>query len=131
MSVSFTIPGKPFAWRRARSNGAMRFKDAASVAHAQTVGAIALPHFREPLEGPVRLRIVATFEIPRSWSKAKQAATLGQYHTQKPDGDNIEKQIKDALSRIAWRDDCQVADQRCVKRWGLHSETTVEIASAK
>lgn len=126
-SVTFTIPGKPFAWRRARSNGVVRFKDKASVAHAETLQAIALPHFPAPLEGPLKLRVVATFEIPRSWSKRRQAEAEGAYHAQRPDQDNIQKQLKDALNRIAWTDDAQVADARCVKRWGRHAETVITI----
>lgn len=90
---------------------------------------IAVPLFAAPIEGPVKLRIVATFEIPKSWSKKRRAEMVGAYHTQKPDRDNIEKSIQDGLNRIAFADDCQVADGRCVKRWGLYAETYVEVGA--
>lgn len=75
----------------------------------------------------MKLRIVAVFAVAASWSKKKQAALEGGFHTQKPDSDNIAKALKDGLNRIAWRDDSQVADVRCVKRWGRYDETFVQV----
>jgi len=50
-------------------------------------------------------------------------------HIQKPDLDNLEKSVKDALNGVAWLDDCQVVSVVKVKRWarpgepcGLHLE---------
>jgi len=125
MTVQFTIPGKPFAWRRARSNGKVRFNDKAMEANADTLAAIALPHFPAPIEGPVRLGIRATFAVPKSYSKTKRDATIWRPHTQKPDGDNLAKQIGDALNRIAWVDDSQIADTRIIKLWGDKDQTVV------
>lgn len=127
MRVEFRIPGKPFAWRRARSNGKIRFKDRATEAHENTVQAIALPHFPVPLEGPLRLEVRCTFKVPVSYSKAKTAATIWRPHTAKPDCDNLAKQIGDALNRIAWGDDSQIADSRCIKLWGDRDETFVVV----
>ncbi len=129
MKVQFTIPGKPFAWRRARSNGKVRFNDPAMEAHANVVQAIALPHFAAPLDGPVRLDIRAVFKVPESWSKKRKDAALWRPHTSKPDSDNLAKQIGDALNRIAWLDDSQIADSRVVKLWGNRDETIVYIDS--
>lgn len=125
--VSFTIPGRPFAWRRARSNGKVRFKDRATEAHENVVQAIALAHFPVPIEGPIRLEIRAHFAIPASWSKAKRAAHLSRAHVSRPDCDNLAKQIGDALNRIAWTDDSQIADLRCRKIWGEVDQTVVEV----
>lgn len=127
MRVQFTIPGKPFAWRRARSNGKIRFNDRAMEAHADTLATIALPHFPAPIEGPVRLEVRACFAVPKSYGKAKRAATLWRPHVQKPDSDNLAKQIGDALNRIAWVDDSQIADTRIIKVWGDRDETVVVI----
>ena len=75
----------------------------------------------------MKLRVVAIFEVPKSWSKKRQAAAMGGYHIQKPDRDNVEKPVQDGLNRIAFRDDGQVADGRCVKRWGRYAETIVQV----
>lgn len=127
--TTFTIPGKPFAWRRARSNGKFRFKDDATEAHEAVLQAIALQHFKTPMTGPVKLTVRCTFAIPASWSKKKREAAMGSFHTQKPDADNVAKALKDGLNRVAWVDDSQVADMRCVKRWGSHAETFVEVGA--
>lgn len=126
MAASFTIPGKPFGKERPRATRQGRiFTPARTVSFERKVGTIAQPLFACPIEGPVKLRVVATFEIPKSWTKAKRAAAQGAFHTQKPDGDNCLKAIKDGLNRIAWMDDSQVADARIVKRWGPQAETYV------
>ncbi|MER5171608.1 RusA family crossover junction endodeoxyribonuclease [Thioclava kandeliae] len=125
--VSFEMPGKPFPWRRAMGNGKQRYKDAESRAHAEALGVIARPFFAAPIAGPVHLEFVAVFEIPMSWSKKKAAAHLFGPHTQKPDLDNLEKQIKDALNHIAWADDCQVASVAKRKVWGRAAKTVIHI----
>lgn len=131
--MEFTIPGRPFAKKRARGfynqklGRSVTVNDPDNRSFESKVAAIARPFFPVPIEGPVKLRIVAVFAVPASWSKRKQAEAVGQYHTQRPDSDNIEKACSDGLSRIAWRDDCQVADARCVKRWGRYDETFVQV----
>uniref|UniRef100_A0A6M3LAW8 Putative endodeoxyribonuclease n=1 Tax=viral metagenome TaxID=1070528 RepID=A0A6M3LAW8_9ZZZZ len=75
-----------------------------------------------PLDCPIRVEIVARFSIPKSASKWwKEAALAGVIRpTKKPDYDNIEKGIGDALSGVIWRDDALVVSGRCEK---VYSET--------
>lgn len=131
MKVAFTIPGKPFGKQRPRATirggHASVYTPKETRSFEQKVAEIARPLFPVPIDGPVKVRIVATFAIPASWSKRKRAEMLGQYHTQKPDRDNIDKAICDGLNRIAWVDDGQAADGRCVKRWGEVASTYVEV----
>jgi Holliday junction resolvase RusA-like endonuclease len=123
-----TIPGKPFAWRRARSNRKIRFKDKATEAHRDSLAAIVKPHFNAPIEGAVRLTVVATFKLPASWSKRKQDALRGKFHTAKPDLGNLVKEFEDGLNRIAWVDDSQIAAYGpCAKVWGDRDETVLVV----
>lgn len=55
----------------------------------------------------------AYFVIPKSWSKKKKAEHKGEPHQQKPDRDNIDKGILDAL----FGDDSIVWDGRMRKFW--------------
>lgn len=66
---------------------------------------------RVPLEGPLKVCVFASFPVPASWSKKKQAAALaGQIRpTTKPDADNLMK-VLDALNQVVWRDDSQIVD---------------------
>ena len=54
--------------------------------------------------------------MPQSWSRKRQQTMREQWHTQKPDADNIAKAILDAL-KDHWKDDAQVARLSIDKRW--------------
>lgn len=84
------------------------------------------PHHK-PFTGPVLLRFTAIFETPRSFNRAlKAAAASGQLMaTRKPDKDNIEKLIVDALNGVAFVDDQQVMGGG-MKRYG--SPARIEIS---
>lgn len=135
-AVSFAVSGKPFAKKRARGfynkrmGRAVTVNDPANRSFEDTVRAIAAPLFSEPLTGAVKLTVVAVFEPAASWSKKRRDDALGTPHTQKPDGDNIIKAIKDGLNRIAWADDCQVSDAAIRKEWGNAAETIVIVEPA-
>ena len=68
---------------------------------------------------PLTVTMVAIFAIPASWSKRRKAAAM--WHTGKPDADNLVK-CMDALNGIAWHDDSQVVDVRCLKRYDVEGE---------
>jgi len=127
MRASFIIPGKPFAWRRPRFNRASgaTFNDGKQEGYFSVVASIAQRHFNAPMEGPVGLTVTATFAMPKSWSKKKREAMFGHPHTQKPDLSNLQKAIEDALNRVAFGDDSQVASATTSKSWGLQDQTAV------
>lgn len=87
----------------------------------------ALEVFDIPMDGPVFVSIQATFEIPKSWPKKRQAAEFGRPHIQRPDLDNCMKAILDGLNRVAFADDSQVAEMHLSKRWGHVAQTVVVV----
>lgn len=84
-----------------------------------------MQHFAEPMKGPVKVEVLATFQPAKSWSKKKTAEHIGRHHTQKPDADNLMKAILDGMNRIAFDDDAQVAVQHVSKVWGPEARTVV------
>lgn len=84
----------------------------------------------KPFVGPVLLRFTAVFETPRSFPrKLRDAAARGElYATRKPDKDNIEKLIVDALNGIAFVDDAQVMGGG-LKRYGSPARIEVSFES--
>lgn len=62
-----------------------------------------------PMDQHYDVRILAGFPIPNSWSKQKkELARNGELYPGKPDVDNLEKSILDALNGLAYSDDSQV-----------------------
>ena len=74
------------------------------------------------LNGPVEVRIMFHFARPKSHfnkSGLKPSAPVN-WHTQKPDADNLAKAVLDALTTLgAWKDDAYVARLDVAKVWAL------------
>lgn len=62
--------------------------------------------------GPVVLDLF--FYLPRPKTLPKKI----RYHVRKPDRDNLEKGVKDALKGVLYKDDAQVFDGRTRKEYG-------------
>lgn len=56
--------------------------------------------------------------MPPSWSDKKKSETVGWPHTQKPDKDNLEKGLVDAVYRN--RDDAHIWNGASTKLWAYH-----------
>jgi Holliday junction resolvase RusA-like endonuclease len=67
---------------------------------------------RIPLD-TVDLSWVAYLPIPKSWTEEKKERLSGEFHLQKPDRDNIDKAILDAL----FKEDSGIATGTITKRW--------------
>lgn len=59
--------------------------------------------------------------MPKSWSKKKRAESVGTYHDQKPDLDNLVKGFMDAWGS----EDKHVAILRAEKYWAEHGAVEV------
>ena len=77
------------------------------------------------MTGPVRVSIYAWHIPPKSWSAKKRHQTI--YVTGKPDVDNQQKLIFDALNGVVWRDDAQIADVHFVRKYTETEQERVEI----
>ena len=64
-------------------------------------------------DSPRRVDWIAYLPMPKSWSKTKKESQQGRLHQSKPDRDNIDKAILDAL----FKDDSMVAQGVMEKRW--------------
>lgn len=67
-----------------------------------------------------------TFIIPmaESWSDKKKIKMNGQPHQQKPDKDNLEKALMDAVHD----DDAKIWDGRVTKIWGIVGQIKITVA---
>jgi Holliday junction resolvase RusA-like endonuclease len=124
--VSFFVPGKPLAFRRAGTNGKRRYTPASQASYMRAVGLIASRAFAGigPLPGPLRMTVAACWAFPKSYTAADR---LRRFMTSVPDADNVGKLIADSLNEIAYADDAQICELHVSKRFGAIAGVTVSI----
>jgi len=66
--------------------------------------------------------ITFVIPMPNSWSKKKKAEYDGKPHQQKPDKDNLEKALLDAI----YDEDSHVWDSRVSKVWGYEGKIIIK-----
>ena len=106
-------------------NGRPVFYDPAPVKKARNLLSAQLAAYRppRPLEGPLALSTVWLFPKGKSHKH-------GEWRVTKPDTDNLQKLLKDCMTRCGfWRDDAQVVRESVEKRWsdeptGIYIEVT-------
>ena len=134
MTIAFTVEGEPKAQPRprafARKMGGKfvaRVFDAGTAENWKSLIAYAAKPHRppSPLSGPVRLDATFVFARPKSHyigNKPERGlrADAPRWHTQKPDRDNLDKALLDALTQLGcfWHDDSQVCAGEIVKEYG-------------
>jgi len=115
LTLDIPIRPKPAPRPRVTRRGTYNPKD-----YTDYKNAIALLAEREKpkkIEGAVLLKIEYRFKMPNSWSKKKKVEMQGLWHTSRPDLDNLDKSIKDALSGVCYNDDSQVVLKQTNKVW--------------
>ena len=119
--VHVVIPGQPVGKGRPRFGNGRAYTPAKTRDYEKKISNAAYIEMAElePAATPVRLVILAQFEIPKSWAKwRKEAATVGAYRPGRPDIDNIAKAVLDAFNGIVYVDDAQVYDLQIKKTYG-------------
>lgn len=131
MKIQFYIPGKVQAKQRPRFNGKFAYTPKQTVAYENWIRTCYLDKYREvrQLEGPLKVEIVAYYEIPKSTNKKKRQQMLDCeiFPTVKPDTDNIAKSILDSLNGFAYLDDKQVVDLNVKKYYAQVPSATIII----
>jgi Holliday junction resolvase RusA-like endonuclease len=82
----------------------------------------------EPIDQPIRLKIYFSMPTPKSLSKKKQDALIGNPHCKKIDLDNLIKFYLDCMNGILYHDDSQIFSIEAVKIWAELGETEIIIS---
>jgi Holliday junction resolvase RusA-like endonuclease len=113
LPLAFTVPITPFGKARARITARGNYTPTKTADLERMIAMFARSAFkgRKPFAGAVELVIQFDVPIPPSWSKRKRADALNRtlLPTSKPDLDNMVKAVGDAMNKIAYADDSQVA----------------------
>ena len=128
--IYFVVPGDPRGKGRPRAKTAKSktgksfvhmYTDEKTVSYETIVALSANKAMagKEIIKGAVCVNLDMFLPIPKSWSKKKQkqAADGLIYPTVKPDIDNVEKAIFDAINNIVWCDDVQVVFVKKMKKY--------------
>lgn len=123
MTYKIVIPGKPVGKQRPkatiRGHHAGVYTPKETKAYERYVVAMFLQAYpcARPLEGEIKGKIKAFYPIPQSTSKKRKTAMLdGSIRPMvKPDLDNVEKIIYDALNGIAYTDDSHITEMTISK----------------
>lgn len=108
----------------------MRFTDPKAEAGKKNIAQLARIAWgpARPVLGPVVLRVVAVFAVPKSWPKALREQAANVMHIADPDLDQLVKQVQDALVGIAYLDDNQVVGYpNSAKRYGSPERTEITL----
>lgn len=127
--ITIRVPGLPVAKPRPRASARGGF----ARVHAVTRGPIATftaavrlagrqAYAGPPITGPIRVDI--EFLFPRTKAQTWRTRPMPRLpHDKKPDRDNLDKAVLDALNGIVWCDDAQVCDGRITKWIAAGDET--------
>lgn len=114
MKVEFEIKGKPLGKMRHKNcrigNFSRSYNPEFNVTYENLVKILYQEASTHYFAGGIRLELKVFFDIPKSTSKKKRELMLSGeiLPLKKPDFDNVEKIITDALNKIAYNDDCQI-----------------------
>ena len=130
--VDVFVRGLPKGQPRARAS-AVKGKDGKWRAHVHDPGTaegwksmviLGLNGWRpaSPIEGPIQLLMAFVLKRPASLSRKKDPE--GRFpHTKKPDLDNLQKAVMDAMTQDGWwNDDSQVQSIIANKSWAAKGE---------
>ncbi|WP_144231762.1 RusA family crossover junction endodeoxyribonuclease [Lactobacillus gasseri] len=148
MRVNFTIEGAPVGKARPRVTRTVTYTPAKTARYEDLVRYTAINSFKGIFDKdePLDVKIMAYFEVPKSYSKKRKALCLSNQElpTKKPDADNIGKIIMDGMNpkmkrnkvvhkmmqlvRGIYHDDKQVTSLLVKKRYSEYPrvEVTVE-----
>ena len=128
MIIEVYVPAVPVAQPRAKAttiNGAARMYTPTKTSSGKThpiaafKAAVQLAYWQTCSLKPYmfQIRCDCVFVMPRPQRLLRKIDPSERIpHCQKPDRDNLDKAVLDALTGIAWIDDCQV-HAGCIEKW--------------
>lgn len=125
--ITITVPGKPVGAPRQTGRSRFNPKKRPAIeryhAYRDAIRLFARGQQVPPAERTEEIVITAYWTPPPLWSRNKQEAAIGTKKRSKPDGDNVEKAVLDAL----FDEDAAVGDTCMRRRWDWTARTEIEI----
>lgn len=139
MEIKFNVLGEPQGKARPRMSffgGKIRvYTPKKTVDYERTIRSAYKNAIKHRFEKGVPLEItIEAFTAPPKRTSKKLLAEMIEgkiFPTKKPDIDNIQKAILDALNGVAFFDDSQICDIRATKRYALVPRVKITIKESK
>ena len=133
--IKFEAPGQPQHKQRPRWSRTRMYSPKDTVnyeTYIKEMFVISYPDFI-PLEGPLRMTLTAWLMIPKSTSKKRMKLMIERIiiPEKKPDHDNIVKIVSDALEKLAYKNDSQIATCIFHKWYAIRPRLEIEITGAR
>lgn len=112
-SIKLCVHMEPVAKARARVGKFGAYTPTKTVAAEGMIRMAFMASKQKKIEGKVPLRLDATFYMKRPKSVKKDVI----WHIKRPDKDNLEKLVKDALNNYAYDDDSQICAGEVQKQY--------------
>jgi len=129
--ISLKIPIRPTPKGRPRTavrgGRAIIYTPETTAKFEKAVAQYARLKVKNMLSGPLTAILEFHFIPPKSWSEKKKAQAFD--HVIKPDLDNLEKSVLDALEGICFENDSQICRKSSSKRYGSTDQIIVTILS--
>lgn len=129
--IEIVLSGAPMGKERIRTTRVGHVYTPERTVNYESRLALAAQHVmdgRPPLEGPLRVLVIAEMPIaeskPKKWRAAALAGTI--LPTKKPDWDNFGK-ILDALNLVVWVDDSQIVEGTVRKKFSAAPKLLVRV----
>jgi len=121
MNIKLTVPGEPKGKQRPRWHKYGTYTPTETVnyeTYIKELFTIDYPNFI-PMEGALRMELHIFLSIPKSTSnKKKELMKIGTIlPIKKPDYDNVEKVVGDALEKLAYKNDSQIVTSLTIKEY--------------
>jgi len=133
--ISLVVPGQPRYKQRPRWSKTRMYSPIETVnyeIYIKEMFVISYPDF-VPLEGALRMTVIAYMMIPKSTSKKRAKLMVDRVirPAKQPDISNILKSAEDALNTLAYHDDKQIVSAICHKYYAVRPRLEIEITGAK
>lgn len=133
--IRLTIKGDPTAQKRHRSVNMGKFTrqyDPSAADKKDFLSIVQENAPEAPISSPIRLELFFYFARPKAhFGTGKKEGilkdTAPNYHTSKPDADNICKFIMDSLNAIYWKDDSYICELAAHKLYDINPRTEIII----
>lgn len=119
-TLKFIVPGEPVGKGRPRfTRSGHTYTPQKTIDYENQIKRAYRHNYTYCSKKALRIKIIAYSKIAKSTSKKRKELMLADVIkcTKKPDVDNIQKIVLDALNNVAYLDDTQVVQVVAIKKW--------------